>query len=194
MRRTPLIRIVFVVLSMAALAVQAQVAGAAAVASFESLGRALSGSWTLSIQFEPEPGKPRPAETRGTETWRASEDGLVLIEEEHLPTPRTDLHLLALVWQDRKTQTLGGVECNGGNPHVCDLKGALNDISIRWDGKQLVIEEIEHRPDGRTMLWREAYSEMTPRSFTQTGDIGPPGGPMKRVFTIHAARATDRAR
>lgn len=193
MRRVPLIRIVFVLLSTAALAVQAQDAGATA-ASFESLVRALSGSWTLRIQFEEEQGKPRPAETRGTETWRASEDGLVLIEEEHLPTPGRDLHLLALIWQDRKTQALGGVECNGGNPHVCDLKGALNDITIRWDGKQLVIEEIEHRPTGQTMLWREAYSEITPRSFTQTGDIGPPAGPMKRVFTIHAVRATDRAR
>lgn len=102
MRRAPLIRFVLVLLSMAALAVQAQDAGAT-VATFESLVRALSGSWTLRIQFEPEPGKPRPAETRGTETWRASEDGLVLIEEEHLPTPGADLHLLGLIWQDRKT-------------------------------------------------------------------------------------------
>ncbi len=155
--------------------------------------KASAGSWTLSVQFEPQQGKPRPSETRGTETWRVSTNGLVLVEEEHLQLLGKELHLLGLVWQDRKTQKLAGLECNTGNPQVCDVKGALTDISIHWDGTQLVIEEVEHGTDGQTTLWREAYSEITARSFTQTGDAGPPGGPMKRVFTIHAARTKDGA-
>lgn len=192
MRQPSLSRFALTLFSLASLAVQAQDAGMPA-ASFESLGRTLGGSWTLKVQSEPKEGKPRPAETRGTETWRVSTDGLVLIEEEHLQAPGKELHLLALVWQDRKTQKLAGLVCDSEIPSVCDVKGSLTDISIHWDGAQFVIEVIEHGPDGQTTLWREAYTEITPRSFTQTAESGPPGGPMKRVFTIHATKAKDGA-
>ena len=157
-------------------------------ADFQSLVRALSGDWSLAVRFEPtEPGA-KPTEARGTERWRTAAGGTVLVEEEFLPMGGREVHLLGLLWWDNKEQKLGGMECNEGNPRICDLRGALNDITLSWDGHQLVIEEIEHRPAGKTMLWRESYSEIRPDSFVQAGELGPPGGPLRRVFTIHAAR------
>jgi len=32
------------------------------------------------------------------------------------------------------------------------------------------------------------FSDFTPNSFTQTGDMGEAGGPLKRVLIIHATR------
>lgn len=84
------------------------------------------------------------------------------------------------------------MQCNNNDPHVCDVKGSLNDIAITWDGRQLVIEEQEVLPDGRKQTYRETYSEVTPTSFTQTGDVRQPGGTLQRVMTIHANRPSTR--
>jgi hypothetical protein len=62
----------------------------------------------------------------------------------------------------------------------------------QWDGKQLVIH-IEGEQQGKKVVWHEVISDITPNSFVQTADIGESGGPLKRWFTIHAARMGDAA-
>ena len=39
------------------------------------------------------------------------------------------------------------------------------------------------------LLFRESYSEIPPRSYLQLGEIGPPGGPFRRLFTVHGTRS-----
>ena len=82
------------------------------------------------------------------------------------------------------------MECNNQLAYTCDLKGALNDITMTWDGKQFTIDELETH-DGKKTMWHEVWSDITSTSFTQTGDIGEPGGPFKRFLTIRATRIVD---
>jgi ketosteroid isomerase-like protein len=153
----------------------------------QSLIKALSGPWSLAVKFEPNPEMPDGLVATGEETWRAGPGGFTVLEEERLPTPAGDAFLLGIIWWDGKTNSLHGMGCNNQLPFTCDLKGGLNDITIGWDGKQFTVDEWETH-DGKKSLWHEVWSDITPSSFTQSGEYGEPGGPRKRLFTIHATK------
>ena len=156
----------------------------------QSLAKALSGEWSLNVKFEPDAAMPHGLSNTGEETWRSGPGGFTLLEEEHLRMPEGDLSLLGIVWWNTANQALHGMECQNLLPYTCDVKGAQNDITLSWDGRQFVIDEMETSKSGKKSLWHEVWSEITPNSFTQTGEYGEPGGPRKRLFTIHAARVT----
>ncbi len=166
-------------------------AAAATQEGFRSLVTALSGSWVLAIRYEPSQEGAPSAESKGTARWYTAVDGQVLLEDEHLPLGKTDGKLLGLIWWDEKKKTLSGMLCSNLSPHTCDPKSSLDDIHLSWDGARFLIEEIEHQRDGSVLLFRESYSEITPRTYFQLGEIGPPGGPFRRVFTVHGTRSHD---
>lgn len=163
-------------------------------AEIQSLTKALRGEWSLSIKFEPNSSAPDGLLKSGTETWRPGPGGFTLLEEEHLRMPEADTFLLGIIWWNTATQSLRGMECQNLLPYTCDVKGAQNDITMNWDGTQFVIDEIETSTSGKKSIWHEVWSDITPTSFVQTGEYGDPGGPRKRLFTIHATRlATARS-
>jgi hypothetical protein len=154
----------------------------------QSLIKALSGKWSLSVRFEPNAEMPNGLDGTGEETWGRGPGGFTFLEQEHLPTPEGEAFLLGIIWWDGKTKSFHGMECNNQLPYTCDLKGALNDITMKWDGKEFAIDELETSPDGKKRMWHEVWSDITPTSFTQTGDIGETGGPFKRFLTIRGTR------
>ncbi len=154
----------------------------------QSLIKALSGKWSISVKFEPNAAMPNGVDGTGEEMWRAGPGGFTFLEEEHLPTPEGEVFLLGIIWWDGRTKSFHGMECNNQLPYTCDLKGALNDITMKWNGKEFTIDELETSPDGKKTMWHEVWSDITSTSFTQTGDIGEPGGPFKRFLTIHGTR------
>ncbi len=156
--------------------------------ALQSLTKALSGEWSLSVRFEADAAMPNGVVNTGEETWRAGPGGYTLLEEEHLRLPQGDAFLLGIVWWNKTTKTLQGMECQNLLPYTCDVKGAQSDITMSWDGQQYVIDEIETSKSGQKSLWHEVWSDITPTSFTQTGEYGPPGGERKRLFTIHATK------
>ena len=135
-------------------------------------------------------GAPSTGST-GSVRWSTAVDGQVLLEEEHLPLGKRDTKLLGLIWWDEKRKALAGLLCFNHSPRTCDPKASLDDIRLDWDGSRLLIEEIEHQRDGSVLLFRESYSEITARSYLQQWEIGPPGGPFRRLFTVHGTRARD---
>jgi hypothetical protein len=153
-----------------------------------SLTKALTGGWSLSVKFEPNSSAPNGLVNTGEEIWRPGPGGFTLLEEEHLRMPEGDLFLLGIVWWNTATKSLHGMECQNLLPYTCDVKGAQNDITMSWDGKEFVIHEMETSKSGKKSVWHEVWSEITPNSFTQIGEYGDPGGPRKRLFTIHATR------
>ncbi|HJT54221.1 MAG TPA: hypothetical protein VJ848_10250 [Candidatus Angelobacter sp.] len=158
-------------------------------ADMQSLIKALSGKWSLEVKFEPDKSAANAAAKHGEEVWRAGPGNLTFTQEEHLPIGGEDLVLFGIIWQDSKTKDFHGMECNNHNPHVCDVKGSLTDISIQWDGKAFVINEQEPSPSGGRRLWRESILDITATSFTQTGDAcNLDGSACKRLLTIHATR------
>ena len=159
-------------------------------AELQNLSKALSGKWSLAVKFESSPEMPNGARLQGEETWRSGPGGFTLIEEERLPTPAGDVFLLGIIWRDNRTKRLQGMECNSQLPYTCDLKGALRDITMTWDGRQFAIAEQETH-GGKKSLWHEVWSDITATSFTQTGTSEEPDGNRKRLFTIHARRVSD---
>jgi hypothetical protein len=155
-----------------------------------SLTKALEGQWSLSVKFEPDPSAPNGHTNTGEETWRAGPGGFTLLEEEHMPTPEGDLFLLGIIWWNTESKSFHGMECQNFLPYTCDVKGAQNDITMTWNGKQFVIDEVETSKSGKKSMWHEVWSDITPNSFTQTGESGDIGGPRKRLFTIHATRVS----
>lgn len=156
----------------------------------QSLTKALAGEWMLSVKFEPSTAAPNGVAKTGEEIWRPGPGGFTLLEEEHLNMPERDLFLLGIIWWNSSSKSLQGMECQNLLPYTCDVKGAQNDITMNWDGKQFVIDEVETSKSGKKSNWHEVWSEITPTSFVQIGEYGDPRGPRKRLFTIHATRAS----
>lgn len=156
----------------------------------QSLTKALSGEWSLSVKFEPTSSAPNGLIKTGEETWRPGPGGFTLIEEEHLRMPEGNLFLLGVVWWNTANKAFGGMDCQNLMPYTCDVKAAQTDIKMNWDGKQFVIDEVETSPAGKKSMWHEVWSDITPTSFVQTGEYGDPGGPRKRLFTIQATKVT----
>jgi len=84
------------------------------------------------------------------------------------------------------------MECNNQLPYACDLKGALNDVTMSWDGKQFVINEQETHGD-KKWLWHEVWSDVTETSFTQTGDMEQSDGRSTRALTIHGTKIKEQS-
>ena len=154
----------------------------------QSLTKALSGEWLLNVKFEPDATMPNGLATTGEETWRPGPGGFTLLEEEHLRMPQGEVFLLGIVWWTTANKRFHGMECQNLLPYTCDVKGAQSDITMNWDGKQFVIDEMETSKSGKKSVWHEVWSDITANSFTQTGEYGEPGGPRKRLFTIHATK------
>jgi hypothetical protein len=161
----------------------------------QSLIKALSGAWSLSVKWEPDASTPNGLVNTGEENWRAGPGGYTLVEEEHLRMPQQgDVFLLGVVWWNSTTKNLQGMECQNLLPYTCDVKGALKDITMSWDGKQFVIDEIETSNTDKKSMWHEVWSDITPDSFIQSGEYGEIGAPRKRLFTIHAKRVTTQSK
>src|SRR5690349_23309807 len=67
-------------------------------AEIQSLTKALTGEWSLSVKFEPSASAPNGLANTGEETWRPGPGGFTLLEEEHLRFPETDAFLLGIIW------------------------------------------------------------------------------------------------
>jgi hypothetical protein len=160
---------------------------AAPSASLQSLIQALSGNWHLKVHLAPMGSTDKAIDGEGEESWSAGAGNLTLIEQEHVPMPGGYAYLLGLIWWDSQANHFGGMECNSQLPFTCDLKGALNDITIHWDGRKFEIDEIETHGD-KHCVWHETWSNITSSSFDQNGDVTMPDGSNQRFMTVHATQ------
>jgi hypothetical protein len=79
------------------------------------------------------------------------------------------------------------MDCNSQLPFTCDLKGALNDITLTWDGTRFQIDELETH-DGKRTVWHEYWTDITPTSFVQSGDVTQADGTTVRFMNIRGTR------
>ena len=157
----------------------------------KALTAALVGKWQLDVRFEAAPSTGNKVVAGpGEESWSAGPGGITLIEQEHIPSPSGSTFLMGVIWWDRSKNRLGGVECNSDLPMTCDLKGGLNDVTVTWDGKKFEIDELETH-NGRHTVWHEYWTDITPDSFTQTGDVTQPDGTTVRFMTVHGKRVKE---
>src|SRR5487761_129265 len=170
-----------------------------------SLAKALPGKWSITEKFEAA-HSANPDVARGTgktssnggegygeEVWRSGPGGFTFMEEEHNHSPMGEFFLVGFMWWDSTTKSFRGMECTSGNPHGCDVESSLKGVSLKWDGKQLVVD-MKFMENGKKMAWHEVFFDITPTSFTQTADMGEAGGPLKRWVTIHATKVAERTK
>jgi hypothetical protein len=165
--------------------------GELVAADFASLVNALKGRWeTLVYHEDPSGGvAAQGAADHGEQVWRTGPGGLTLMEEEHIASRSGDQYLLALHWWDRSTNTLKGMLCNDAGSGACSVESFYRS-KLNWDGKRLTVDLVF--PQGaKLMLWHEEFGDFTGTSFTQTGEMGEVGGPLKRVVTIRARKVGD---
>jgi hypothetical protein len=155
----------------------------------QSLEKALVGKWSTTYDFEPGGMSPTGGTGTGEEVWRLGPGGYVLMEEEHVRGPFGEVFLFALHWWDKSTNSFRGLLCNNSGPAACNVDSYFNS-SLKWDGKELAID-MQFPQNSKKMMWHEVWSGITPTSFTQTGDMGEVGGPLKRAVTIHGIKNAD---
>lgn len=155
-------------------------------AEFQSLTKAFAGRWATTYDFVPGVMSAAGGSGTGEEIWRPGPGGYVLLEEEHALTPDGELFLMALHWWDKNTNSLRGMLCNNSGPEPCNVNTYFNS-TLKWDGKQLIIE-MRFSQGEKKMLWHEEWSDITTTTFTQTGEMGEVGGPLKKAVTIHAVK------
>lgn len=156
--------------------------------TMQSLIKALSGRWSLKLTFEPSKDAPDGLAGTGEETWHASPEGLTFTDDEVLHAGPQSIIVVGILWGDLTTKDFHAMDCNNQNPHSCDLKGAV-DVVVHWTGSELTIDEPEPSPQGKMMISRVVWSDISSNTFTETGSLGAPGGPFHKVMTIHATRS-----
>jgi hypothetical protein len=155
----------------------------------QSLEKALVGKWSTTYDFEPGGMSPTGGTGTGEEVWRTGPGGYVLIEEEQIRAPFGEEFLIAFHWWDKSTNSLHGMLCNNSGPAPCDLNSYYNS-SLKWEGEHLTID-MQFPQNDKKMMWHEVWSGITATSFTQTGDMGEIGGPLKRAVTIHGTKVAE---
>jgi len=158
----------------------------------QSLEKGFVGKWSTTYDFEPGGMSPTGGTGTGEEVWRTSPGGYVLMEEEQIRAPFGEEFLIAFQWWDKTTNSLRGMLCNNSGSATCDLNSYFNS-SLKWDGEQLAID-MQFSQNGKKMVWHEVWSGITATSFTQTGDMGEVGGPLKRAVTIHGTKVAEMVR
>jgi hypothetical protein len=150
-----------------------------------SLIKALSGRWAVTGAFEPSAQAPKGGPVSGEETWRAGPGAFTFMQEEDLHTPMGEMLGTGFMWWSQ-SKGFSGLRCLNFDPDGCDVAGSPR-ISFKWDGKELVVDFASSK-DATKIVWHEVFSEISPRSFTQTGYAGEASGDLKKVLTIHAVR------
>jgi len=157
----------------------------------QTLIKAFTGHWSLKLRFEPSKETPQGLDGTGEESWHAGPEGLTLTDEEVLSAGPQRIIVVGILWRDMKTKAFHALDCSNQIPNTCDIKGALDDVVVHWTGSELTIDEKE-LSQGKIMTSRVAWSDITQNSFTETGYLGPQGGPFQKLMTIHATRATTK--
>jgi hypothetical protein len=152
----------------------------------QNLTKMIVGRWATEISYGPSAAPLPGTVSHGEQVWRSGPGGFTLLEEERISTASGERFLLAVHWWDKEAKGFKGLLCNNSGPGACDIDTYFNS-SLAWDGKTLRID-LDFPQGDKKMRWHEVFSDFTPNSFTQTGDMGEVGGPLKRVLIIHATR------
>ena len=152
-----------------------------------SLIRAFAGKWSTSEKYEPLFLTPHGGAGRGQTIFRPGPGGFTLEEEYRTQTPAGPLYGFGLIWYDSTKKELQHIWCINIYPDGCKMFPPPSQAGPHWDGKKLVLH-VESDQGGKKMIFHEEISEIASNSYTQTADIGAPGEPLKRWFTIHATR------
>jgi hypothetical protein len=143
-----------------------------------------SGKWIYQFKYEPNETRPNGGTSEGEAVFRPGPGGLSMLEDE----AAGDTSGMSVTWWDEKAQGYRAIWCDNKIPDGCIVMARL----AKWEGDQFVLGD-EFIKDGKKFVFREAISDITPTSYTQTLSQGEVGKELKRLVTIHATKASEAA-
>ncbi len=154
----------------------------------QRLTKVLAGRWSIRQTFEPRVGMPEGSVGQGTEVWRSGPGARSLIEEIQTKVGDREFSGFGVIWWDIQAQGYRVIWCGSANPRGCVVMSRL----ASWENAQFVIGD-EFEREGRNVVYREVFSNITPNSFTQSIFEGESDAELKRVLTIHASKVATSA-
>lgn len=155
----------------------------------QRLVKSFVGTWSITLRVEPNEKLPRGGKGEGEEVWKPGPGGLSLIEDYHSTGDDGQISGLGVAWWDESAQKYQVTWCDSGNPAGC---GIIKN-GAKWEGSQVVALD-EWETDGKKVMFKEVFSDITPMSFKQTLYQGESGGELKKIETIVATRTASRSK
>ena len=148
----------------------------------ERLIKMWAGHWTTVEQFAPSTEMPQGKQDKGAETMRPGPGGLSLIGD--YESHGAFFGHMVVTWIPKE---------KAYKAYWHDLSQPGVSISTgRWEGDKLVFTSVDEST-GNKLEVRDTYSDITPTSFTDTLEAGPPGGPMKKILTVKYTKQNSTA-
>ena len=136
----------------------------------EKLLRDFEGTWSIKEQFAPDAGSPNGAMGAGQIVWSAGPGKFSVIEEYRSKRDSAEVTGLGVFWWDEAAQGYRTIWCESTNPGGCI---SFKNVA-RWEGPLLALVE-DYEVNGKRVIFKEVFGDITPNAFTQTlygGDAG----------------------
>ncbi len=148
----------------------------------EKLLKMWVGHWTTVEIFEPSEDMPKGKQDKGAETMRPGPGGLSLIGD--YESHGAPFGHMVVTWIPSE-KVYKSYWTDSSQPGVSVSTG-------KWEGEKLVFTSIDES-NGKKILSRDTYSDITPTSFTDTLESGPLGGPMNKILTVKYTKHVEAA-
>ena len=142
----------------------------------------LLGTWSIRVEYRSMPGTPKGVGV-GEESWRIGPGGASLIEDYRETNSQQSITGMGILWWDSDAGGNRVLWCESTSSPGCKLLNGLGN----WEGEQLVIKATEII-DGKPVVLREVFSEITTDRFKQELFSGPNEQSLVRLLTIRGKR------
>jgi hypothetical protein len=150
---------------------------------FEKFANNVVGTWRAEAKFEANEMMPAGS-AKGTATFKRGPGGMSIIQDYRSTGYMGKFAGMGLTWWDPKENAFKNTWCDTMTPSGC----MVSNGSTKWEGNELKGTETMEM-GGKKYKVDSAITDITPNSFTFYEDVGPEGGPTKRMMTIKYTRA-----
>jgi hypothetical protein len=144
--------------------------------------KAFAGDWKTTEAMEHSELFPNGGARQGVATFRLGTGGTTLIEEGRSDGSAGPLEFLIVIWWDEEAGLYRLLTCFNGYAKPCELRG-----TARWEGDTFV-NDYQELVGAKSTMFRDAFSEITPSSFTLVASIASPDGALRPLITTRYVR------
>lgn len=147
----------------------------------QKLFNVFSGTWSLRLEHAD------GTRGEGVEIWQPGPGGASLFEQEQDTYGDTKIVGFSATWWDGNAKGYRAIWCDNKLEGGCIAFSKL----AQWEGADFVLRDQFER-DGKKIDYKEAVSEITPTTYTQTIYQGEAGTGLKPILTVYATKLTEQ--
>lgn len=145
-----------------------------------------AGDWDTSEKREKTRFFPNGGERKGRSHVRLAAGGAMLVMEGHSDGSAGPLSYIIVVWWDKDASLYRYFTCFKDTDSGCEVRGTAH-----WDGNKFV-NDYEEVVDGKKMMFRDTFQEITPISHTLVFAWVKDDGSLQPVIISKAVRRASR--